>query len=394
MIEISDIYTENDGDIIYIKADCILNGKEETIWYSTSIENEKYISLSNADAFILILFIYAVFNNYKLSSEVAISSRLKYGLLEILLPAYQMMGYDSKKEDFNFPLEDDSKFEEAKAVGTAMSFGVDSFYTYLNSLSSDLPVDTLTLFNAGAYGQEGGDKARKLFNVFKLKVNQLSEEFNLNFFWVNTNINELLPLKFVQTHTFRNLSCVLLFQKYFKAYYYASGIDLSFFKLNHLDPAYFDLLNSKAIASNSLEFIISGLFERRLDKTIFISDQDKTYKRLNVCLVTPDNYLQEVDSVSQKIINCSKCFKCIRTMVTLDVLGKLEEYKEVFDLNLYYQNKNIYWADLLYRKIRMKDVLAVEIFDEIKKRMIKVPFIVYIEFTKLCAVRILKKLKK
>src|SRR5690554_2624544 len=117
MINISNIYTVNHGDIIYIKADCILNGKEETIWYSTSIENEKYISLTNADAFILILFIYAVFNNLKLSSDAAVSSRLKYGLLEILLPAYQMMGYASKKEDFNFPLEDDSKFEEAKAVG-------------------------------------------------------------------------------------------------------------------------------------------------------------------------------------------------------------------------------------------------------------------------------------
>lgn len=111
--------------------------------------------MTNTDAFILILLIYAVFNNLKLSSDAAVSSRLKYGLLEMLLPAYQMMGYASKKEDFNFPLEDDSKFEEAKAVGTAMSFGVDSFYTYLNSLSSDLPVDTLTLFNAGAYGQEG-----------------------------------------------------------------------------------------------------------------------------------------------------------------------------------------------------------------------------------------------
>ena len=38
--------------------------------------------------------------------------------------------------------------------------------------------------------------------------------------------------------------------------------------------------------------------------------------------------------------NCSKCSKCRRTMLALDFLGKLSDYREVFNLYYYYKHKN------------------------------------------------------
>src|SRR5690606_22401124 len=149
--------------------------------------------------------------------------------------------------------------------------------------------DTLTLFNAGAFGQYGGVEAERLFELMKSKVKDFAKKEGKEFLWVNTNLNEILKMKFVQTHTFRNFSCVLIFQKYFKKYYYASGLSINSFKLTDTDPAYYDVLNSKAIAGNSLEFFISGLLTNRMRKTILISNNRVTFSELNVCLITPDN---------------------------------------------------------------------------------------------------------
>ena len=362
------IYLEKNQDIIYLKADCVIEGCAETLWYATSIENEKYISLTNADAFILVLFIYSIFNNKRLKSEVPISTRLKYGLLEILLPTFQMMGYKSIKEDFDFALEDDSIFPEAKAVGTAMSFGVDSFHAYLDSQNTQYPVDTLTLFNAGAFGQHGGVEAKRLFELMKSKVKNFAKKEGKKFLWVDTNLNEKLKMEFVQTHAYRNFSCTLMFQNLFSKYYYASGLTIDSFKLTDTDTAYYDLLISKAIGSNCLEFIISGLTINRMQKTKIIAESSITFDELNVCIIVPDNKNLNKNNITT---NCSKCFKCIRTMTYLDVIGELEKYRNVFDLNIYKKKKDRYLGNLLYMKYRANNVFSKELFEEARKRNYK-----------------------
>src|SRR5690606_38296213 len=85
---------------------------------------------------------------------------------------------------------------------------------------------------------------------------------------------------------------------------------------------------------------------------------------LNVCLITPDN--QSI-KINEKVHNCSSCFKCIRTMASLDVIGQLENYRHVFDLDIYKKNKNKYFGELLYMKYRNGNVFAREIFEEAKK---------------------------
>ena len=371
MIELKNIYTEISDNRIYLKSDCLIDGEQKTLWYSTAIENEKYIATSNADSFILVLFIYSVFNNKKLKSNVPISSELNYGLLEVLVPSFSQMGLHCLKSDFEFQKIDETIYPDAQGVGTAMSFGVDSFYTFLDSQNHNKSINTLTLFNAGAFGQDGGEKAEELFESMKQNVSLFANKTQRKFVWVDTNTNEILHMPFNQTSVFRNFSCVFVLQKLFKNYFYASSATLERFRMKSSDTAYYELLISKAIRGNSLEFHISGLNTNRLDKTISLSDHPLAKQYLNVCQMIPENKnLQGVD-------NCSKCYKCTRTMLTLDALGKLEEFGEVFSLNIFKDNKSKFIAELIYRAKRMNENLAKQVLNEMKKRNYHIPLNVY-----------------
>lgn len=372
MIELLNIYIEQSDDKVYFKSDCLINGSNQTLWFSTSADNEKHISISNADAFILFIFIYAVFENLEFKTIVPISKRLKFGLLEVLLPAFQEMGFKADSKQFLFEKEDESIYPEAKAIGTAMSFGVDSFYTYTKGINSNIKLDYLTLFNAGAFGKYGGKRAEELFEGMKSRVKDFAIQNNKGFVWVDTNLNEVFKMSYIQTHTFRNFACVLIFQKLFKDYFYSSTIPLNKFSLNGSKVDYYEFLISKAVKSNSLEFHLVGLVEDRVEKTKVIANNEITYDNLTVCLITSDDEKFSLESTTK---NCSKCYKCIKTMVTLDILGELDKYHKVFDLNIYKKNK--YLAQILYDKYRANDIFAKEIFKELKNQNYSIPTSVY-----------------
>mgnify|MGYP003577444638 FL=1 len=63
--------------------------------------------------------------------------------------------------------------------------------------------------------------------------------------------------------------------------------------------------------------------------------------------------------------NCSVCFKCRRTLMTLELLGKAEDYREVFDLEKFRATKNSYLARVLRYK---KGSFDAEIADLIRQK--------------------------
>lgn len=48
-----------------------------------------------------------------------------------------------------------------------------------------------------------------------------------------------------------------------------------------------------------------------------------------------------------KIKNCSKCWKCLRTLVTMKIVGLIYRYADSFDLEEYVKHKNRYLGYLL-----------------------------------------------
>jgi len=81
------------------------------------------------------------------------------------------------------------------------------------------------------------------------------------------------------------------------------------------------LMLDHLISTESMETIHDSSHLYRSEKTAAISDWSATYSTLRVCF-NKTNFDEETNSVQ----NCCKCEKCIRTLKTLEIQGKLGEY--------------------------------------------------------------------
>ena len=188
----------------------------------------------------------------------------------------------------------------------------------------------LTFFNVGASGDYGGNHARDLFYQRIEAVRPCADELQLPLVTLDSNINEILNMNYLPTHTYRNVAAVLALQKLFKTYYYSSGYTLWQFELNHSDSAHYDVYALDMLSTNDTKFFSSGEIYSRVEKTDIVSTHPLSYKYLNVCVAAETN--------------CSRCHKCQRTLVTLDLLGKLDLYNKVFDHNDYRMHRSKYFG--------------------------------------------------
>ena len=66
-------------------------------------------------------------------------------------------------------------------------------------------------------------------------------------------------------------------------------------------------------------------------------------RHLQVCAVEQNKqYMDNLVKVEK--LNCGKCRKCVRTVTTLYSIGQLNRFEDVFDLSLFYNNKDKYIA--------------------------------------------------
>ena len=78
------------------------------------------------------------------------------------------------------------------------------------------------------------------------------------------------------------------------------------------------------LSTESLDLVDDGNLYDRSQKTVLVANYPPAAKYLNVCYGH--------DTLDT---NCSVCSKCARTLLTLDILGKLDEFAGVFDIPRY-----------------------------------------------------------
>lgn len=366
MINVKKPYIEYRDNCTRICCDFKFKNDIKTLWYEIDKGYAEYLSLDSCDAFFTVLTLLASIKGHDISFEAPVSKRLYYGLLDILLPALRIVNPDLTHIKINAHTKD---FEfKPQAVGTALSLGVDSFHALVSSMHTDYPVTHLTLFNSGAFGHKEHTIARDLFKKTTQRVALAAKEMNLPLITVDSNMSEILDISFVQTHSIRNLSFTFLFPKLFKKFFYASGYPVTKFKIDSqvIDATHYDLLVAKALCTESLEVMIAGLYDNRIDKILTISSFTPSTHYLNVCILADSN--QFLDSSESLVKNCSQCFKCVKTMTALDALGVLHAYSEVFDLNLYKSNRHQYLGQIIYDAKKLKSTHALEIIEAGKNR--------------------------
>lgn len=235
------------------------------------------------------------------------------------------------------------------AVGTGLSCGVDSFYSVLKGLEHDnnspLRLTHCCFFNAGSTGFWGGESARDLYEKRRNRFAKVSKELGCEFLSCDSNMTEFLLQENEMSHVFRSLSIPLALQKLFSTYYFASSYPFKDFKFTDFDPSYYDILTLPMLSNDNIRFELVGAETSRLGKCKYLSNKEISYRNLHVCIT--DEY------------NCGHCRKCLRTMLDLYLVGCLNSYHDVFDVEEFKRNKHriIIWALLNFWRVDMLEIV-------------------------------------
>ncbi|SDL41093.1 hypothetical protein SAMN04488034_10414 [Salinimicrobium catena] len=355
MIIIEKPELQKDGKEVLLSTRFQVEGEHNILWYRFSSKFEDYLVTESLDASLVGLLFLGLKTGNDIKLNGPVSARLLYTINHYLIKALCLANNEFKEIKIIADSLNHEDMNLGSTAGTGFSCGVDSFATYFSHSGEHSPFDIkyLTFFNVGSHGDFGGEKARKVYQKRLRSVNTFAEKAGKKVISIDSNLSEILKLNFQKTNTYRSASCILNLQKLFKNYYYASSFPLDQFNLNSVDTSYYDLLNLSMLSTESINFFSSDIYWTRIDKTSFISQFPETYDFLDVCTNLRDEFNSK---------NCSTCDKCMRTALTLELLGKLHLYKNVFDLDIYQNNKNRYIGKVLGTKkenIFNKDLLRL-----------------------------------
>ncbi|MGM8364864.1 hypothetical protein ACLIBG_05195 [Virgibacillus sp. W0181] len=336
------------------------NLNENILWYEIDDKYGEYLTDETADGFVVGLLFYALKHGSDMRILAPLSQNLYYSINNYLIPLLvKIHGYKQIKITCNLLRHDPIK--NKGAVGTGLSCGVDSFATIIDHLNDDCPegykINYFTFFNVGSHGDNGGERARDLFKERAEITRKYAEEVNKEFITVDSNISEILMMNFEQTNTLRSLSAVLILQRLFNVYYYSSSVPITRFKLNKKNTNGYDIFNMSMLSTETIRFYSSCPMMTRVEKTKLVAKYEPSYKYLNVCFYEENN--------------CGKCPKCLRTLLTLEVIGEIRRYSNVFNLEAYYSNRNNFIATIIAKK-QSEDNLK-EIHNEMLRQNFKIP---------------------
>ncbi len=347
-----------DEDVSILSSNILINGETKSLRYLVPRQYEKFLVTETVDAFLVGILFLALKKGEDITLKGDVSAKLFYNLSHYVIPALCLANPKYIAIEI-FPqnlIEVDLNIQ--RTAGTGLSCGVDSFATYFDHISESksYKIEYFAFFNAGSHGNSG-EKTDKLFQDRFEKSKKFADSIGKDLIKIDSNLSEMLDMKFQATNTLRNVSCVLIFQKLFKNYYIASKNRFDYYKLHSYDTQDYDSLILNMLSTESTSFHSAVAQLTRVERTDLISEFPETYNYLDVC-TSSKSYRDG--------INCSQCNKCLRTALTLDLLGKLHLYTPVFNIEKYKRLKHSYVSHII--KTRKKDQINAHIYQLLKNR--------------------------
>ena len=330
-----------------------VDGFQDVIWFSVSPIFGEYLCQEVADPFVLLVLMQAVLTQQDVMVDAPISNKLRYNLETALIHIFTYIyGLDK-----NHKIKVITKGEVANnygssayVVATGCSLGVDSMSTIKYHTSEACPIDYrlthLTYFNIGALGEHDLKEAEQAYQKNLRMIREYAKCLNLPVIEVESNSAILFKdFDFDQSHTIRNMATVLSLQKLIRRYIYASDFPVEHTNLSATHIGEYNQILLPLLSTDYTELIVADTDKTRTEKTRFIADDDLVLQNLYVCwrdIFSNGNpgYKKLMDSISYR--NCTRCDKCLRTALALDILGVLKKYEKIFDLAEYYRVRKMY----------------------------------------------------
>ena len=361
MLVIDQPYLEEKEGKTKLISDIDVDGVIKQIYFEVENEYAKYLCYERGDAFLIGLLNWAMRHGHDIKSVAPITEELLYNINKFLIPS--LTKYDKALTPIKIVADMESEpIKNAGGVGTGISCGIDSLYAIHNNYKSEykgmslthLCINSVGSFHNG-YKEYGVDKAR---NEIYERAQRLADEIGLPLIKSMSNIKEEFEIYFEHGHTYYSMFAVYCMQKLWKIYYYgSSGRDFSAFSLkdnSKNSTALYELLSLPCFSTHNLHLYSDGGAVTRMDKTLAIADDKLTQKYLHVCCTKGEN--------------CNVCLKCRRTLLTLDLLGKLENFKDVFDIE-YYKNHKKEYLLWLYESYLTGDKMYDDLYEQYKKQL-------------------------
>lgn len=322
------------------------DGKNKVLYYEVEDEYAKYLTYEKSDCFVLGLLHNCMNQKCDISCEAPVSEQLLYQLKNYYIPVV------SKNMPDLFSIEIDSEcistFDKSEgAVATGNSGGVDSFYTIIKHMNESGTYKlTHLLFNNISTEDDKEERIRRWFSKEEKEKKNIAEELGLKAISLYSNLYSFYESHFIYNYYYaaQYISAPYALDKLIDKYYYSSSCSFSDFTINHkkmVSGSNFDLLSLECFSTDRMRVYSTGAETGRIDKTMVISDNIVANRHLQVCAVEQNKQYNESGVIVKKL-NCGCCRKCARTITTLYAIGRLDKFKEIFELGDFNSDKNKY----------------------------------------------------
>ena len=336
---------------------------------------KKYLLTERADAFVILLLPIAMREKHDIASYLPITKALKQHLEESFIP--KLVAGDKTIYHTRILCETEDELIGGKAVGTANSLGVDSFYTIYKYANCEDEKYKITHFYMGNVSRDLWgvhaknfftylDKIKRLHDRYKLVADELGKDLIMT----RCNFYQFVCLRRLNIHatlnSFITMSEIVCFKMLWQTYLYSSGYaldDQTTKGFRHLDCAHYDIILSKVLTVPDFRMVSAGAEASRFEKTVAISDYEPAQKYLRPCF---NIYQLKKNRMLMK--NCGKsiCNKCLRLLVSADVSDNLEKFKNVVDIEKYKRHRKRYFRVIVWRK--HKDHFCAELYPLCKEK--------------------------
>ncbi len=351
---------ERDGRAI-LSASFTSDTANGTLWFAVDAALGRHFDSAAIDPFVVALLPLSLRTGEAIQAAGTLSARLLFDLTTQLGPLVGQLGIGvpfariTAARAVEYPTA-----APGAAVATGFSGGIDSFCILSDHLGDAAPlghrVTHLVCNNVGAFGHDG----TATFHARLPLLHETARELGLSLLAVDSNLAEVLGLpSFPRDHEFRNVAAVLALQSLVGTYLYASAYRFAdcFERRSDICFAHWDPLILPLLSTERLRVVPVGSQYSRVEKTARIASFRPAHRHLNVCVR------------DRSVRNCSTCWKCVRTMLTLELLGRLQDFHEVFDLQVYARVRSHFIVEML----RSEDPLWREICALARARHYRVP---------------------
>lgn len=346
MIEIANLRKYARGEVIRLEADIIFTDMvspypEKTIYFEIDKEHGDMLADDSYDAFVLVPLFIAMFHKQDLHIRGNISKKLYQNVIWYVRKIFCDYSPDLSNVNFTVDGFTEPTKERGKIIGTGISCGVDSLSTiydhFVKETDPDYRINALFYFNHDIHNYRKDSSGQMIFHKLCRKNRQATADIGLPFYSLETNLypfnDTIVKLRkdnWVSMSYINAYSCILSLGKGVFRYYTAGGSTYNQKKIFYADyhdrdmAGFCDFYLVPLIQTERTEIIIDGCQSRRVDKLKKIVDWDITKKYLDTC------YENNSDGS-----NCGICGKCLRTLLALEIMGKLDDYADIFDVGRY-----------------------------------------------------------